>query len=61
VSIPKELQDILDYLERFDAGRDKMAQAISEANAGNKLGWEYPPDLIVPDDIRQSYLTGPAH
>ena len=61
MSIPRELQDILDDLERFDAERDKMAQAISEVNAGNKLGWEYPPDLIVPDDIRQSYLTGPAH
>ena len=61
MNLPKELQDILDDLERFDAERDKMAQAISEANAGNKLGWEYPPDLIVPDDIRQSYLTGPAH
>jgi len=59
--IPKELQDILDDLERFDAERDKMAQAISEANAGNKLGWRYPFDLVVPEDIRQSYLTGPAH
>lgn len=59
--IPKAVQDILDYLEEYDAHRDKMAQAISEANAGNKLGWKYPPDLIVPDDIRQSYLTGPAH
>jgi hypothetical protein len=61
VNIPKELQDILDDLERFDAERDKMAQAISEANAGNKLGWRYPLDLVVPEDIRQSYLTGPAH
>jgi hypothetical protein len=61
VIIPKAVQDILDYLEEYDAHRDKMAQAISEANAGNKLGWKYPPDLIVPDDIRQSYLTGPAH
>jgi len=61
VNLPKELLDILDDLEKFDAERDRMAQAISEANAGNKLGWRYPPDLIVPDDIRQSYLTGPAH
>jgi hypothetical protein len=61
VNLPKELQDILDDLERFDAERDKMAQAISEANAGNKLGWRYPLDLVVPEDIRQSYLTGPAH
>lgn len=61
MNIPKELQDILDDLERFDAERDKMAQAISEANAGNKLGWRYPLDLVVPEDIRQSYLTGPAH
>ena len=61
MNIPKELQDILDDLERFDAERDKMAQAISEANAGNQLGWRYPLDLVVPEDIRQSYLTGPAH
>ena len=61
MNIPKAVQDILDYIEKFDAERDKMAQAISEANAGNKLGWKYPPDLVVPDDIRQSYLTGPAH
>lgn len=61
MNLPKELLDILDDLEKFDAERDRMAQAISEANAGNKLGWRYPPDLIVPDDIRQSYLTGPAH
>jgi hypothetical protein len=61
VSIPKELMDILDALEKCDAERDRVAQAISEANAGNKLGWRYPPDLIVPDDIRQSYLAGPAH
>jgi hypothetical protein len=61
VNLPKELMDILDALEKCDAERDRMAQAISEANAGNKLGWRYPPDLIVPDDIRQSYLTGPAH
>ena len=61
MNIPKELQDILDELEKFDAERDKMAQAISEANAGNKLGWRYPLDLIVPEDIRHSYLTGPAH
>ena len=61
MNIPKELQDILDDLERFDAERDKMAQAISVANAGNKLGWRYPLDLIVPEDIRHSYLTGPAH
>ena len=61
MNLPKELLDILDDLEKFDAERDRMAQAISEANAGNKLGWKYPPDLIVPDDIRQSYLTGPAH
>lgn len=61
MNIPKDLQDILDDLERFDAERDKMAQAISEANAGNKLGWRYPLDLVVPEDIRQSYLTGPAH
>jgi hypothetical protein len=53
--------DILDALEKCDAERDRVAQAISEANAGNKLGWRYPPDLIVPDDIRQSYLAGPAH
>ena len=61
MNIPKDLQDILDDLERFDAERDKMAQAISDANAGNKLGWRYPLDLVVPEDIRQSYLTGPAH
>jgi len=61
MTIPKGVQEILDYLEEYDAHRDKMAQAISEANAGNKLGWKYPPDLVVPDDIRQSYLTGPAH
>ncbi len=61
MNLPKELMDILDALEKCDAERDRMAQAISEANAGNKLGWRYPPDLIVPDDIRQSYLTGPAH
>jgi len=61
VKIPKEVQDILDYIEKFDAERDRVAQAISEANAGNKLGWRYPPDLIGPDDIRQSYLAGPAH
>lgn len=61
MNIPKEVQDILDFLEQFDAGRDKMAQAISEANAGNKLGWRYPHDLLVPADIKRSYLTGPAH
>ena len=59
--IPKAVQDILDYIEKFDAERDRMAQAISEANAGNQLGWRYPLDLVVPEDIRQSYLTGPAH
>ena len=61
MNLPKELLDILDNLEKFDAERDKMAQAISEANAGNQLGWRYPFDLVVPEDIRQSYLTGPAH
>ena len=52
MNIPKEIQEMLDYLKEFDADRDRMAQAISEANDWN---------LIVPDDIRQSYLTGPAH
>ena len=61
MNLTKEFLDILDDLEKFDAERDRMAQAISEANAGNKLGWKYPPDLVVPEDIRQSYLTGPAH
>jgi hypothetical protein len=57
VNIPKELQDILDDLEKYDAEKDKMAKAIT----GNKLGWRCPPEFIVPDDIRQSFLTGRAH
>ena len=57
MNIPKAVQDILDYIEKFDAERDKMAKAIT----GNKLGWRCPPELIVPDDIRQSFLTGRAH
>ena len=57
VNITKEVQDILDFLEQFDAERDRMAKAIT----GNKLGWRCPPEFIVPDDIRQSFLTGPAH
>jgi DNA replication protein DnaD len=61
VSIPKEVEDIIRELEQFDAERDRVAQAISEANAGNKLGWRYPHDLLVPADIKRSYLTGPAH
>jgi hypothetical protein len=61
VSIPKEVEDIIRELEQFDAEWDRMAQAISEANAGNKLGWRYPHDLLVPADIKRSYLTGPAH
>lgn len=61
MNLPKELLDILDNLEKFDAERDRMAQAISEANAGNRLGWRYPHDLLVPEDIERSYLTGPAH
>lgn len=61
MSIPKEVEDIIRELEQFDAERDRVAQAISEANAGNKLGWRYPHDLLVPADIKRSYLTGPAH
>lgn len=61
MSIPKEVEDIIRELEQFDAEWDRMAQAISEANAGNKLGWRYPHDLLVPADIKRSYLTGPAH
>jgi hypothetical protein len=61
VSIPKEVEDIIRELEQFDAEWDRMAQAISEANAGNKLGWRYPHDLLVPADIERSYRTGPAH
>ena len=61
MNIPKEIQEMFDYLKEFDAERDRIAQAISEANAGNKLGWEYPPDLIVPDDIRNSFINGNPH
>lgn len=61
MNLPKELLDILDELEKFDAERDRVAQAISDANAGNRLGWRYPHDLLVPADIERSYLTGPAH
>lgn len=61
MSIPKEVEDIIRELEQFDAEWDRMAQAISEANAGNKLGWRYPHDLLVPADIERSYRTGPAH
>ena len=61
MNLPKELMDILDNLEKFDAERDKMAQAISEANAGNKLGWKYPHDLLLPADVERSYQIGPAH
>ena len=61
MNLPKELLDILDELEKFDAERDRVAQAISDANAGNGLGWRYPHDLLVPADIERSYRTGPAH